>query len=168
MRQGDLCWAQLDQVQVGDLFLPPSNSYVEELSSQLFPGGSAGKIFCKVEGRRGRSGARLEAVCLGTDNDVAQTIWQWICRQKRVCSLSGSFCGRQVGRFSSRCHTTSVDECERRGKADQAGVQRGQVSRARQEFVVAELAPKDQTTLNELRGRRPQELLREISADVIA
>ena len=33
----------------------------------------------------------------------------------------------------------------------------GQVSRARQELVGAKLAPKDQTTLNELRRRRPQE-----------
>ena len=47
-------------------------------------------------------------------------------------------------------------------------MQRGQVSRARQELVGAKLAPKDQTTLNELRGRRPQEQLREIPADVMS
>ena len=114
----------------------------------------------------------MEVVCL---DDVAQTTWQWIRRQKRVGSHSGSFRGRQVGRVGSRCHTTSVrerftreDECERRGKAAQARVQRGQVSRARQELVGAKLAPKDQTTLNELRGRRPQEQLREIPEDVMS
>ena len=39
---------------------------------------------------------------------------------------------------------------------------------ARQELVSAKLAPKDHTTLNELRGRRPQEQLREIPADVMS
>ena len=67
-----------------------------------------------------------------------------------------------------RAATQHQDECERHGRAVQARVQRGQVSRARQELVGAKLAPKDQTTLNELRGRRPQEQLREIPADVMS
>ena len=67
----------------------------------------------------------------------------------------------------SRGERSEEDECERRGKAAQARVQRGQVSRARQ-LAGAKLAPKDQTTLNELLGRRPQEQLREIPADVMS
>ena len=66
-----------------------------------------------------------------------------------------------------RGERTEEADREHRGKAAQARVQRGQVSRARQELTGAKLAPKDESTLNELRNRRPQEQLREIPDDVL-
>ena len=47
---------------------------------------------------------------------------------------------------------------QRRGAA-QSRVERGQVSRARQELTGATLAPKTDETLRELQGRRPQEMI---------
>ena len=49
------------------------------------------------------------------------------------------------------------DEKRRRGMAAQRRVERGQVSRARHELTGAALAPRNNETLGELRGRRPQE-----------
>ena len=62
---------------------------------------------------------------------------------------------------------TVVEEQERGGRAAQSRVQRGQVSRARQELTGAQLAPRDESTLEELRRRRPQERIREIPAEVL-
>ena len=62
---------------------------------------------------------------------------------------------------------SAVEEQERRRRADQSRVQRGQMSRARQELTGAKLAPRDESTLEELRHRRPQERLQEISAEII-
>ena len=58
-------------------------------------------------------------------------------------------------------------EQQRRGKAAQSRVERGQVSRARQELTGATLAPKTDETLRELQGRRPQEMIREIPVEVL-
>ena len=58
-------------------------------------------------------------------------------------------------------------EQQRRGKAAQSRVERGQVSRARQELTGATLAPKTDETLRELQGRRPQERIREIPVEVL-
>ena len=66
----------------------------------------------------------------------------------------------QVSHIPRRERTEEADR-QHRGKAAQACVQRGQVSRARQELTGAQLAPKDESTLNELRNRRPHEQLRE-------
>ena len=55
-----------------------------------------------------------------------------------------------------------LTEAERRGRAALDRVQRGQVSRARQELVGSVLAPKTLATLTELRSHRPQAQLREI------
>ena len=60
-----------------------------------------------------------------------------------------------------------AEERERRGKAAQARVQRGQVSRARQELTGAALAPKNEATLQELRARRPQEQVQPIPQKVL-
>ena len=49
-----------------------------------------------------------------------------------------------------------TDDDIRRGLAAQSRVQRGQVSRARHELTGVALAPKDETTLAELRSRRPR------------
>ena len=46
-------------------------------------------------------------------------------------------------------------------------VQRGQVSRARQELTGADLAPKTMETLAELQGRRPQVRVVDIPQEVI-
>ena len=58
-------------------------------------------------------------------------------------------------------------EQQRRGKAAQSRVERGQVSRARQELTGAILAPKTDETLRELQGRRPQEMIRGIPVEVL-
>ena len=58
-------------------------------------------------------------------------------------------------------------EQQRRGKAAQSRVERGQVSRARQELTGATLAPKTDETLRELQGRRPQEMIWEILVEVL-
>ena len=50
------------------------------------------------------------------------------------------------------------DEKARRGAAAQRRVERGQISRARQELTGASLAPKNGDTLTELRSKRPQEV----------
>ena len=51
--------------------------------------------------------------------------------------------------------------------AEQQRVERGQVSRARQELTGATLAPETDETLRELQGRRPQERIREIPVEVL-
>ena len=58
-------------------------------------------------------------------------------------------------------------EAERRGLAAQEKVKRGQVSRARQALVGAALSPKTEETLEELRRRRPQAVLRQIPQEVM-
>ena len=65
-----------------------------------------------------------------------------------------------------RAERSESEEQVRRGKAAQARVHCGQVSRA-QELTGATLAPKNAATLQELRARRPQEQLREISQEVM-
>ena len=60
------------------------------------------------------------------------------------------------------------EEQRRRGQAACNRVQRGQVSRARQELTGATLAPKNSDTLAELQGRRPREQVREIPPEVLA
>ena len=62
---------------------------------------------------------------------------------------------------------SAVEEQERRGKAAQSRVQRGQMSRAHQELTGAKLAPRDESTLEKLKRKRPQEKLQEISAEII-
>ena len=62
---------------------------------------------------------------------------------------------------------SAVEEQERRRRADQSRVQRGQMSRARQELTGAKLAPRDESTLEKLKRKRPQERLQEISAEII-
>ena len=67
----------------------------------------------------------------------------------------------------ARPERSDTEERERRAKAAQARVQRGQVSRARQELTGAALAPKNEATLQELRARRPQEQVQPIPQDVL-
>ena len=52
-------------------------------------------------------------------------------------------------------------------RAGQSRVERGQVSRARQELTGAALAPKNSETLRELQRRRPQDQMSEIPRDVL-
>ena len=67
----------------------------------------------------------------------------------------------------ARPERSDTEERERRGKAAQARVQRGQVSRARQELTGAALAPKNEATLQELPARRPQEQVQPIHQEVL-
>ena len=60
-----------------------------------------------------------------------------------------------------------VQEQERRGRAAQNRVQQGQVSKARQELIGAALAPRDESTLDELTRRRPQERRQQIPVEVL-
>ena len=62
----------------------------------------------------------------------------------------------------SRHERTEEEEQMRRAQAAHSRIQRGQVSRARQELTGAALAPKNGATLGELRHQRPQTQLREI------
>ena len=57
---------------------------------------------------------------------------------------------------SSQQASIEEEEQAHRGKAAQTRVQKGQVSRARQELIGASLAPRNAATLEELRRRRPQ------------
>ena len=90
-------------------------------------------------------------------------------------SLPGDIGGRSLKQLCGiRQHNPEVvperreaEERERRGKAAQARVQRGQVSRARQELTGAALAPKNEATLQELRARRPQEQVQPIPQKVL-
>ena len=82
--------------------------------------------------------------------------------------------GRQLNHFcgirqSNRevVQNAATQKRERRGKAAQAKVQRGQVYRSRHELTGAGLAPKNETTLQALRARRPQEQVRPIPQDVL-
>ena len=76
---------------------------------------------------------------------------------------------RRVGQASHRFRERQVDEEEqmRRAQAAQNRIQRGQVSRARQELTGAALAPKNRATLGELRHQRPQTQLPEIPPAVL-
>ena len=56
----------------------------------------------------------------------------------------------------------AISEEERRGKAAQNRVLRGQVSRARHELTGAALVPRTDATFAELQGRRPEQLVRPI------
>ena len=67
----------------------------------------------------------------------------------------------------ARPERSDTEERERRGKVAQARVQRGQVSRARQELTGAALAPKNEATVQELRTRRPQEEVQPIPQEVL-
>ena len=58
-------------------------------------------------------------------------------------------------------------ENARRGRAAQSRVERGQVSRARQELTGAALAPKTADTLRELQEKRPVAQVREIPPVVL-
>ena len=60
-----------------------------------------------------------------------------------------------------------LSEDQRRERAAQDRVERGQVSRVRQELVGSLLVPKTAETLTELRRRRPQVPLREIPQEVM-
>ena len=60
-----------------------------------------------------------------------------------------------------------AEERDRRGRAAQGGVERGQVSRARQELTGAALAPKTRETLEELQRKRSQRPVQEIPAEVV-
>ena len=66
-----------------------------------------------------------------------------------------------------RLVTSEVEEQRRRGKAAQNRVERGQVSRARQELTGASLAPRNEDTMQELQRKRPQERRKEIPAAVL-
>ena len=66
----------------------------------------------------------------------------------------------------ARPERSDTEERERRGKAVQARVQRGQVSRARQELTGVPLVPKNEATLQELRAR-PQEQVQPIPQEVL-
>ncbi len=61
----------------------------------------------------------------------------------------------------------AISEEERRGKAAQNRVLRGQVSRARHELTGAALAPRTDATFAELQGRRPQAPVRPIPREVL-
>ena len=61
----------------------------------------------------------------------------------------------------------SISEEERRGKAAQSRIQRGQISWTRHELTGAALAPRDEATFAELQGRRPQEQARPIPLQVL-
>ena len=61
----------------------------------------------------------------------------------------------------------AMDEAVHRGRAAMNRVQRGQVSRARQELTGADLAPKTMETLAELQDRRPQVRVVDIPQEVI-
>ena len=67
---------------------------------------------------------------------------------------------------TQKSQSSRSDE-ERRGLAAQERMQKGQVSRARQELVGSPLAPKTEETLRELRERRPQVATREIPREVL-
>ena len=74
----------------------------------------------------------------------------------------------------ARCEVVRVgepqckgDEKARRGAAAQRRVERGQISRARQELTWASLAPKNDDTLTELRSKRPQEVQSPIPQHVL-
>ena len=62
---------------------------------------------------------------------------------------------------------SEVEEQRRRGKAAQNRVERGQVSRARQELTGASLAPRNEDTMQELQRKRPQERRKEIPSAVL-
>ena len=71
--------------------------------------------------------------------------------------------------FQSRPASTRTpeEETSRRALAAQSRVQRGQVSRARQELTGAALAPRNATTLEALQGRRPQDPVSAIPREVL-
>ena len=60
-----------------------------------------------------------------------------------------------------------AEERDRRGRAAQGRVERGQVSRARQELTGAALAPKTRETLEELQCKRSQRRVQEIPVEVM-
>ena len=62
--------------------------------------------------------------------------------------------------------SNEMEEAVRRSRAALNRVQRGQVSRARQELTGAALGPKNMDTLAELQGRRPSERVVDISQEV--
>ena len=63
--------------------------------------------------------------------------------------------------------SNEMEEAVRKGRAALNRVQRGQVSRARQELTGAALAPKNMDTLAELQGRRPQERVVDIPQEMV-
>ena len=84
---------------------------------------------------------------------------------KWVDLVSASLAFRVTGKhFVDR---TEEEEQKRRGVAVQNRVQRGQVSRAREELTGAALAPKNAETLAELRRQRPQAQIKEIPPEVM-
>ena len=62
---------------------------------------------------------------------------------------------------------TAEEEQKRRGQAAQSRIQRGQVSRARQELTGAALAPQNEETLQEMRRQRPEVQVRLIPPAVL-
>ena len=91
--------------------------------------------------------------------------------------VEGFFQGRGLSLVSQTCDfkrsapakdvTTVEEEQEKRGRAAQAKIQMGQVSRARHVLTLASLAPKTDATFNQLQDRRPQEQVREIPREVM-
>ena len=67
---------------------------------------------------------------------------------------------RQIGAFDGQADT------ERRGQAVQAKVRLNEISQARQCLTGAPLAPRNEATLQELRSKRPHQVMREVPADI--
>ena len=67
----------------------------------------------------------------------------------------------------SNAQVVLCSEEERRGRVAQSRVQRGQVSRARQELTGASLVPKNQAFFDELQNKRPQNQVGQIPRHVL-
>ena len=80
-----------------------------------------------------------------------------------------SWCGTTQHQVANtpRCERTEEADREHKGKAAQARVQRGRVSRARQELRGPSW-PRKTRHLNELRDKRPHEQFREVSGDLFS
>ena len=95
-------------------------------------------------------------------------------RPRGVGSLGRDELARRVNAFTQGRWTQLINEAaqhevtsgsrgsnereeERRGRVAQSLIQKGQVSRVQQALTAAVLAPKNDTTFQELQGRRPQQ-----------
>ena len=108
-------------------------------------------------------------------NVDAQSPWDWECGPRRTRGelfVRGRWqellaSARNSVPTGTQKSQSARSEEERRGMAAQERVQKGQVSRTRQELVGSPLAPKNEETLREPRERRPQVATREISREVL-
>ena len=135
----------------------------------------------ETSGRQCGRNEGMEVVRVDTSFVVAQNKEHWfggdemnwrseqICSQEadgwnfleKVCRLADDFWPQAQGRGDE------FQEQQRRGRAAQSRVERGQVSRAGQELTGAALAPKNSEKSRELPRRRPQDQMSEIPRDVL-